>query len=151
MKCIIETKDLSDKRDDASPAQTWLMQVFAQQSKIKKNMQMNCNFCTFSREAHSGECKGKRQRTLDTRVIRDECVEMRLRVWLNNSSSATDCARRATTIVCESNLKPGMQLACLLLYLIFYLCLPLSLTISLCFIVPCLSVCLPVFYLLTFI
>lgn len=55
----------------------------------KKNMQMNCNFYTFSREADSVECEGKRQRILNTRVIRDECVEMRLRVWLNNSSSAT--------------------------------------------------------------
>lgn len=142
MKCIIETKDLSDKRDDASPAQTWLMQLFAQQSKIKKK---TCKWIAISALSR-GECEGKRQRTLDTRVMRDECVEMRLRVWLNNSSSATDCARRATTIVCESNLKPGMQLACLLLYLIFYLCVPLSLSpyLSLfcCAWSVCLSACL---------
>lgn len=92
----------------------------------------------------------KRQRQLDTRVIRDERVEMRLRVWLNNSSSAIGCARRATTIAFAYNLEPGMQLACLLLYLIFYLCPPsphpsllyLSLVVRLTVWLVCLFVCL---------
>lgn len=102
----------------------------------------------------------KRQRQLDTRVIRDERVEMQLRVWLNNSSSAIGCARRATTIAFAYNLEPGMQLACLLLYLIFYLCPSLPTPLCCIFLLlfdwqsgwsACLSVCLPVFYLLTFI
>lgn len=100
----------------------------------------------------------KRQRQLDTRVIRDERVEMRLRVWLNNSSSAIGCAKRATTIAFAYNLKPGMQLACLLLYLIFYLCPPplseplfvvsfsCCSTDSLAGLPVCLSVCLSFIY-----